>query len=407
MIGVASKPGRIALGALAFALPLSSFAACADTKAGNTDEEDPSKVVDARDAGDASGDAGPDAPSCDAASSDCVTDAISCDDAAWCPVPSPLAPTSVLTSVWGWGKDDVLAVGSGGAVLRWDGAKWSAVKAPDAKLTFTRVWGTGANDIWLIAGTDALYHSTRLAGGAPEWRAEPNLGGEPYNAATLFAVWGSGAGDVRVGGARLQLDTREGLVDFNQFVRVAGATTWEGVAGSGTVRGIWGASATDVWMLVDNSATNPWEKGTTLHGTGPSAEALRWTAIDSRSAVGLDAIWGSGANDVWAVGELGTIRRVGAGDARWEIVASPTTARLRSVWGSGPKDVWAVGQAGTILHYDGASWTPSVAAFPVGPKPELYGVWGTGPDDVWIVGDGIVLHSTGDHSGGEDAGGGS
>ncbi|MBX3252334.1 MAG: hypothetical protein KF901_34490, partial [Myxococcales bacterium] len=166
------------------------------------------------------------------------------------------------------------------------------------------------------------------------------------------------------------------------------------------VRGIWGSSATDVWMVVDNSATNPWEQGMTLHGTGPSAAELSFTPVDSRSAVGLNAVWGSSANDVWAVGELGTIRRIVAGDARWRLVTSPTTARLRSVWGSGPKDVWAVGQAGTILHYDGTSWTSSVAALPVGPKPELYGVWGSGADDVWIVGDGIILHSTGKKAGG-------
>ncbi|MBX3225559.1 MAG: hypothetical protein KF795_33950 [Labilithrix sp.] len=401
MIGVAPKPRRLALFALALALPVTAFAACAETKQGNLDEEDPSQTIDPRDGGrDTSADAESDAPTCDAASSDCVTDAISCDDAAWCPVPSPLAPASVLTSVWGWSKTNVLAVGSVGALLRWDGSKWSALDAPEKKITFSKVWGAAPDDVWLVAGTDALYHATKLVGGAPDWRAEPNLGGEAHNAATLFAVWGSGAGDVRIGGARLAVDTPDGFAELNQFVRAAGETTWDGVEGSGIVRAIWGSSATDVWMVVDNSATNPWEQGMTLHGTGPSAAELRFTPVDSRSAVGLNAVWGSSANDVWAVGELGTIRRIAAGDARWRIVTSPTTARLRSVWGSGPKDIWAVGQAGTILHYDGTSWTSSVAALPVGPKPELYGVWGSGPDDVWIVGDGIILHSTGKKAGG-------
>ena len=120
-----------------------------------------------------------------------------------------------------------------------------------------------------------------------------------------------------------------------------------------------------------------------------------WTPVDSQSQVALESVWGSSADDVWAVGRRGTIRRFRAGDTRWQVVESPTTETLHRVWGSGPNDVWMVGDAGTILHFDGTTITPSTALFPTEHRPTLRGVWGSGPDDVWIVGDAVALHYTG------------
>ena len=57
-------------------------------------------------------------------------------------------------------------------------------------------------------------------------------------------------------------------------------------------------------------------------------------------------------------------------------------ARSGAAWGSGPDDVWAVGHGGTILHWNGVVW----ATVPSGITHWIGGVWGTGPDDVWAVG---------------------
>jgi hypothetical protein len=156
-----------------------------------------------------------------------------------------------------------------------------------------------------------------------------------------------------------------------------------------------------VWMVADNSTYAAHERGLLLHGTprdgGADAgeDPLTWTSIDSQSAVGMNAVWGSGPNDIWAVGVLGSIRHYVPGDIRFDKVPSPTTATLRAIWGSGPNDIWAVGDSGTILHYDGTSFELSTAQLPLGRKPNLYGVWGSSANDVWIVGDGVALHYTG------------
>ena len=62
----------------------------------------------------------------------------------------------------------------------------------------------------------------------------------------------------------------------------------------------------------------------------------------------LHATWGSGASDVWEVGDLGTILHWDG--SAWTRVSSGTTSTLSGVWVSEASDVWAVGGSGTILE---------------------------------------------------------
>ena len=69
-----------------------------------------------------------------------------------------------------------------------------------------------------------------------------------------------------------------------------------------------------------------------------------------------------------------------------------TTQTLYGVWGSGPDNIFAVGDSGTILHYNGTAWT----AMDSGSTSNLKGVWGSALNDVYAVGDsGIILHYNG------------
>jgi len=63
------------------------------------------------------------------------------------------------------------------------------------------------------------------------------------------------------------------------------------------------------------------------------------------------------------------------------MVGRGTTANLSAVWGSGPNDVWAVGDNGTIVRWNGAVWSPVAS----GTTNDLLGIWGSGPDDIWAV----------------------
>jgi hypothetical protein len=102
----------------------------------------------------------------------------------------------------------------------------------------------------------------------------------------------------------------------------------------------------------------------------------------------LAAVWGSGPDDVWAVGYNMIVHWDGT---TWSI-SPANVGPLDSVWGSSRTDVWAVGDLGAVFHYDGTLWLPADA----GTSAALNGVWGSGAGDVWAVGEqdagGLVLH---------------
>lgn len=339
--------------------------------------------------------------SCDPADPDCVTKPISCAEAAWCPVTTGVSSLFVLTSVWGKSANDVWAAGSGGTVVHWDGNAWTAGNVP-VQNTFHNLIGVGT-EVWALSATDTMYRTSAFAGANTQWTKVPSPFDDPYSISPITAAWANGAGDVRLGLTQFNLFDEEGnFGSGNQFTRttVDGGLGWKGWPGTATINSIWGVSADDLWIAGDNSPNVKWQLGVTMHGRKTAdggAGALEWQDVDSQASVTLFSIWGASANDIWAVGDKGTIRHVTNANAeRWEIVESPTTESLRSVYGFAANDVWAVGDKGAILHWDGKEWKASVAAFQVNrKKPDLHGVWGSGPNDVWIVGDGVALHHTG------------
>lgn len=342
------------------------------------------------------GDRGPDR-SCDASSSDCVSKPLTCEDADFCPVPTNVSPFHALVAVWGSGPNDVWAVGSGGTAVHWDGATWTAT-ATNVKETLSAVWGFGGSDVWAAADTTVILRSSGFTPSSSQvWRRAPSASPDEWTVAPVLGMWGPPNGELHLG-------TRPFMVMDGDFFGPGalidkrdakdGGVVWQARMGSdAALHSIWGSSADDLWAVGD--------AGKTLHGTRSAPGTPHtWTPVDSQSRATLSGVWGASASEVWAVGEAGTIRRITTGAPTWEIVSSPTATRLRKLWGSGPKDVWAVGDAGTILHYDGVAWNDATAAFPVGRKPNLYGIWGSGPNDVWIVGDGIALHGKGKKTGG-------
>jgi hypothetical protein len=123
-------------------------------------------------------------------------------------------------------------------------------------------------------------------------------------------------------------------------------------------------------------------------------------------------VWGSGPNDVFAVGEFPATSGGGeiapttkttailhhAGNTSGAIWTNMPTGivngqTLHSVWGSGPNDVFAVGTGATVLHYNGSTW--SKQTMPNG-TADLYGVWGKASNDVYAVDSvGLLYHYDG------------
>jgi hypothetical protein len=145
----------------------------------------------------------------------------------------------------------------------------------------------------------------------------------------------------------------------------------------GSLLGVWGSSASDVWAVGQSGQIRHWQ-------------GARWTTVESETAAELQSVHGTGPRDVWAVGEWGTIVHWDGGS--WTPIRSGTTTQLVDVWMSGPKDGWVVGRDGVILRWNGAEWQQVQS----GTTSSLLRVWGTGPHDVWAAGSpGVFVHWNG------------
>ncbi len=130
--------------------------------------------------------------------------------------------------------------------------------------------------------------------------------------------------------------------------------------------------------------------------------------------------WGSGPEDIYAVGFAGTILHYDG--TEWTRMTSNTEADLEGVWGyvltdneTGAvlrTDVFAAGSDGTILRYDGNAWSTLDVINdpdPTNPDPQpvtgnFHDIWGiratgTGQDDhpyvVAVGGDGLIVRYDG------------
>jgi hypothetical protein len=137
-----------------------------------------------------------------------------------------------------------------------------------------------------------------------------------------------------------------------------------------------GASPSDVWFAQDQSHLRHWN--------GSSMDPVATVGSTTRRAVP-----NRGAGESWAAGDSGSIAHY---NGTWTVVQS-SGANLHGIYAVAPNDVWAVGENGTILH--GGSGGFSSGGTPPGPLGQYGAVWGTSSTDVWIAGDNGVFHWNG------------
>ncbi len=151
------------------------------------------------------------------------------------------------------------------------------------------------------------------------------------------------------------------------------------------LHGVWGSGPDNVYAVG--------EQGTIMHYNGTS-----WRVLDNLPGDNsLLDVWGNGVDAIFAVGDRALWRYDGAS---WKAMTPPSnlsTFHLWGVWGANENNVYAVGYTphkALILRYTGNAW--SQMNIPYLPFTELYDVWGSSPDNVFAVGDkGAILHYDG------------
>lgn len=153
------------------------------------------------------------------------------------------------------------------------------------------------------------------------------------------------------------------------------------------------------------------------------AAGQTWIQQTSPTPFGLNCVWGSAGNNVWAGGASGTLLKydgfswssqsdgtnvnitsIGGVNASniwvshtnnmryfngssWSTATSYLPNSSLDVWAYNTSNIWYVGNSGTILKYDGSIWSAQTSnAF-----LNLRSVWGADPYNVWAVGNGGTI----------------
>jgi hypothetical protein len=356
---------------------------------------------------------------------------------------SQVTNQGLYEAVWGSGPDDVFVVGWPGDSRHWNGTSWSRLPVPSGyPFIYRSVWGSGPNDVFVIADADNVNPgSPILHWNGVTWSRAASYSTSSFGIRTgilrgvgerLAGFWGSGPDNVfAVGEPNVILRTKGtsltsepvpleapmlGASSLGDVFAGGGSALmrWDGTTWSQAAMGsnaslppgwvdwqafgpehydvnlthIWGSGPNDAYAVGDIDFYH-WD-GTTWNGTGPQITSPcgggTAPAYDPNRALVTKGVWGSGPNDVFIVGTIGSILHWDG--TCWGWMDSGTTLDLLDVWGSAANDVYAVGKAGTILHFDGTRWSMLRS----GITKDLLGVRGSGPSDVFAAAADTLFH---------------
>ncbi len=178
----------------------------------------------------------------------------------------------------------------------------------------------------------------------------------------------TGANADLAGGDRAGVDLASHPITFSP---VASGTT-------GVLRGLWGSGPNELFVVGNMENI--------LHSKNGGASFELQHSGQSQ----LDAVWGSSASDVYAVGwGAPTLLHSANGGTSWESEPSGTSGPpLQGLWGSGASDILACDGIGEVLRFDGASWTHQAVG-----ASALSALWGSGTDRFAVGSVGGIYHS--------------
>ncbi len=283
-----------------------------------------------------------------------------------------LPTTQTYQGIWGSSSSDIFVVGLGGSVLHYDGSSWST-QASGTGSDLKCVWGTASNDLWAAGANSAIRKYTG------SWSSQSRADGRSEQ---LNDIWGSSSSDVWIVGDGYSTGWWSTTRYYTLLHTTDGGATWSyaggptGLSSNVNLNGIWGSAANDIWAVGSG--------GTIRHYDG-SNWSTSGTGVTSRDLFG---VWGTASNNVYAAGSNGVILHWNG--SAWSPMTSGTSSTLYGIWGSGAGDIYAVGSSGAIRHYDGTSWSAMYS----GSNKTLYGAWGTASTDVYVVGEKTSKTST-------------
>jgi hypothetical protein len=171
----------------------------------------------------------------------------------------------------------------------------------------------------------------------------------------------------------------------------AGAAPAAGGRAGAPAGGAGGSGATDAGRDTGGGAGEPGSGGTTSEsgaggeaGSAPVPPELSFARVQAPGSSAIRALWGSGADDVFAAGDEGQLFHFY--ERSWRLENTGTDSALSGIWG-GPGDIYVSVDDNFVLRSPGSGiWTRE--PLPAGYK--LLDIWGSGDNDLYaLTGDGV------------------
>ncbi len=339
----------------------------------------------------------------------------------WTVMPGTSGWSYTIYGIWGLDPSNVYAVGQNGLLAYYNGTSWSTTTiTPGA--SFSAVWARSTSDVYVsgLYGSVWRYNGTswQLIRTGSVTDSVFAIGG---TASTTFIVGSTYSGSLQ-GPLLEQYDgsiwTQAAAAYVSPYYRVVAASgshvyvvgevgailhydgaTWQEVSQRVAVSDLtaaWGSGPNDIFAvgLRNQYAAYNSPVETVLHYNGSA-----WSNIAPVGyPIDYKDVWGSAPNDVYAVGNPFTHNTVVMhyDGAEWAPITSTLFAHANAIWGSGPNDIFVLGdnaqQTLGIHHFDGNTWSEMITPA----LPPLYDIWGSGPNDVFAVGYyGEIVHYDG------------
>jgi hypothetical protein len=278
-------------------------------------------------------------------------------------------------AVFGTAADNVWVTGLRGLIVRWDGTSWKAQRSGTGQ-PLVSVWGSDPNTAWALGNDPKMYSAAFYRWDGSQWSTVPLAG-----SASLYALWGSSPNEIWAAGYP--------MMKWN-------GSTWthDPAAPVYWPKRVFGLDGKRVWTSGSYGELPPGAKYPPLQWSGVSSQwnGSGWSAASAfafgRLEQSINGIWVSDPSNIWIVGSVDREggRLWGYGPVSY--VRTPTTNVLNGVFGSGANNVFIVGHVGTLLRWDGSALLQQNLNGYVG---NLYAVWAADGKNAWAVGDGVIL----------------
>ncbi len=227
----------------------------------------------------------------------------------------------LLDWCYGFGPDDITAVGFGGTVIHWDGQSWTQ-QATTTDQDLWGVWGASPDSLWAVGGKGrAAGQATLLHYDGQSWQPVtlPDL--VRPNVYALFKVWGTSADNVYTVGQRGAVLHYDGQA-WNE----------ELVGASDDLISLWGTGPDDIVAV-----------GGRARAVVSRWDGSSWHTDSIGELAGLNGVWTDTPGRAFAVGAVGTLIELDTQTLEYDRTYADTDLDFHSIFSADGRHLVAVG----------------------------------------------------------------